>query len=92
MGRIIGILLLTLTFSTFAGAPAVEKWWTNNYQQFKQDHQTKQLKEEAARCKKKIQYYRERINGSPDSRYYEYKLRSWTERCKEDSSSNPYIN
>ena len=92
MVKLLSAIILTLGLTPVLAADTVtDKWWGTQYKQLQMEQQTQTLKKEATRCEEKMIYYRGRLLQDPSSRYYRYKLDSWSDRCKEDSLSNPYI-
>lgn len=93
MGRLIGLLLLVVSMNAFAEEGFVNQWWDQEYnQRIRQEQQIEYKKKEASRCNSKVKKYQRNLLRKPTSSYYRWKLESWKERCKEDSSANPYIN
>ena len=78
------ITLILLLFSTPLTASSwVNDWYENVYEQKIAPQQQQQVIDESlTKCQEKLRLYKRKVVEDPNSDYYQYKLETWTNKCK----------
>lgn len=83
MKKIMIAVLLSFSTITFAGGPAVQTWWENDYKNTIEPQQQQAVEEQRdERCERKLERFEELTYEYPEDAYFAWQYKLWLEKCR----------